>query len=56
MLRTKKAQQAFGELREVLAEEAVLVSPDYVAAADPEGSGRGVELWWMRVSMRGVAC
>ena len=45
MLRTKKAQQAFGALREALAEEAVLCSPDYAAAADPEGSGRGFELW-----------
>ena len=39
------AQAAFRALRESLASDAVLVSPDYTAAADPEGSGRGFELW-----------
>ena len=39
------AQKAFFALRESLAVDSVLVSPDYTAAADPEGSGRGFELW-----------
>ena len=41
----QEAQAAFYALREALVAESVLVAPDFVAAADPEGTGRGFELW-----------